>query len=372
MPDPNAEGNPADAACCAAANAEIARIQEAANMGTPKRKRGEYGLYTDEQRLKIARYTVDNGPAKAAHHFSTLFGCPVNESTVRSIRNQYQAKQKVLFVACDPEEEPEMLDSLPRKKRDRSTLLPADIDSAVQKHLRAIRSSGGIVKRSIVLGSGRGIMSAMGGSTLLQENGGYVNISLSWAASLMKRIGFVQRKGTKAAKKRPENFSVIKQEFLDRITHEMIVNFDQTGLNIMPTGSWTLGQRGSKQLIYAGRTKKCHPPHKIPEDWEITHSDSHWSTTATMETYVERVLPLDLSGNADFKNSLKNCFIQWYADKVAMASEAGNSVDVDLRLSIMKPLHALWVHKAWNVLQENESALLHGWVEKEEREKSFI
>jgi hypothetical protein len=26
MPDPNAEVNPADAACCAAANAEIARI----------------------------------------------------------------------------------------------------------------------------------------------------------------------------------------------------------------------------------------------------------------------------------------------------------------------------------------------------------
>ncbi|ELT88046.1 hypothetical protein CAPTEDRAFT_206510 [Capitella teleta] len=365
MSDPNAEVNPADAA---QHNAEIARIKRQPTRGPPSAREGS-----------------------TARHFSTLFGHPVNESTRKN----------------------QVLDSLPRKKQGRSTLLPADIDSAVQKHLRTIHSSGGIVNRSIILGSGRGIMSAMGGTTLLQENGGYVNISSSWAASLIKRMSFVQKKGTKAAKKRPEQFYVIKQELLDHITRTvreseipdgMIVNFDQTGLNIVPIKSWTLGQRGSKQVKITGLDNKRQQNKEVPPTAQVSRGlgdhpprqplvdhcnhgectgtvlrekirnrvglDANHPALCIMDVFsahrvdtVQALLvknnirvmfvspnctgdlqPLDLSGNADFKNSLKNCFIQRYADKVAMASEAGNSMDVDLRLSIMKPLHARWVH----------------------------
>ena len=53
--------------------------------------------------------------------------------------------------------------------------------------------------------------------------------------------------------------------------------------------------------------------------------------------------PLDLSVNYEYKKLLKDCFRQWYANKVKVAMEAGTSVDeifVDLRTSAMKPVHA--------------------------------
>ena len=38
-----------------------------------------------------------------------------------------------------------------------------------------------------------------------------------WAESILRRVNFVKRKGTKAAKKLPENFGEIKAAFLERI-----------------------------------------------------------------------------------------------------------------------------------------------------------
>jgi hypothetical protein len=226
----------------------------------------------------------------------------------------------------------------------------------------------------------------------------------------------------------------------------MIVNFDQTGLNIVPTSSWTLDQRGAKQveitglgdkrqitavlacsmtgtllplqLIYAGTTTKCHPPYAFPPEFHITHSATHWSTSETMEQYVVEVLvpyfarvreeeglpsdqpgvclldvfrahrvetvlqlfsahninvifvpanctgdlqPLDLSGNNEFKTALKSRFITWFAGEVADAKKKGEAVNVDFRLSVMKPMHAARIHSAWTELMEKKDAFCQGW-----------
>ena len=45
------------------------------------------------------------------------------------------------------------------------------------------------------------------------------------------------------------------------------------------------------QLIYDGKTDRCHPQGvKFPSDWNITHSDNHWSTNKTMEEYADIIL----------------------------------------------------------------------------------
>lgn len=44
------------------------------------------------------------------------------------------------------------------------------------------------------------------------------------------------------------------------------------------------------QLIYKGLTDKCHPSFSFPKDWNITHSQNHWSTTETMIQYAKKVL----------------------------------------------------------------------------------
>lgn len=124
------------------------------------------------------------------------------------------------------------------------------------------------------------------------------------------------------------------------------------------------------QLIYQGRNDSCHQQISFPADWNISHSDSHWSTETIMLEYIDKVIvpyvvkkrnelelagdhpalaifdvfaahhcssvlaklqcnniyqvfvpagctgelqPLDVGLNQDFKNLMNNSFARWYA-----------------------------------------------------------
>ena len=85
LPDPSREDDTGTAQVTTACNDEVEAV-----ITTPKkRKRGEYGAYYPDTRAKIARYAIDNGPANAARHFSTVLGKNVNESTVRSMKKTF-------------------------------------------------------------------------------------------------------------------------------------------------------------------------------------------------------------------------------------------------------------------------------------------
>ena len=47
------------------------------------KSRGKYNSYTPRQRAQIGQYAAENGPAKAAVHFSSLWKLSINESTAR-------------------------------------------------------------------------------------------------------------------------------------------------------------------------------------------------------------------------------------------------------------------------------------------------
>jgi hypothetical protein len=91
------------------------------------------------------------------------------------------------------------------------------MDSQVQDYIRKLRKAGGIVNRSIILAAATGIVKHEK-PTLLREFGGQVELGRTWAESLMKRMGMVKRKSTKAARKVPVNFDELKREYLDRIS----------------------------------------------------------------------------------------------------------------------------------------------------------
>lgn len=104
LPDPTEIENTEEAQITAVCNAEVE------NVTTPrKRKRIEYGSYTPETRAKMARYAIENGPTKAARHFSKELGRDVNESTIRSIRKLYQSspmKDKMKMFPLSPRGRP--------------------------------------------------------------------------------------------------------------------------------------------------------------------------------------------------------------------------------------------------------------------------
>jgi hypothetical protein len=138
------------------------------------------------------------------------------------------------------------------------------------------------------------------------------------------------------------------------------------------------------QLIYGGKTNRCHPPYEFPLDWDITRSASHWSNKETMLRYIssaivpfvdnvrqdlgvgreqaalaifdhfkgqlteevtmlleehniqsvlvppsctDRLQPLDISVNKAAKSFLRSEFQKWYADKVTQQVDSMSDED---------------------------------------------
>ena len=91
---------------------------------------------------------------------------------------------------------------------------------------------------------------------------------------------------------------------MEEIPPELILNWDQTGIMIVPFTSWTMDERGTRrvdigglknkrqirnssfcgsiqndflpgQLIYKKTTDSCHPHFKFHPGWHETHSKNH-------------------------------------------------------------------------------------------------
>ena len=280
--------------------------------------------------------------------------------------------------------------------------------------------------------------------TKLAEFGGPVQLNRYWAHSLLKRTKFVQRKATTARSKHTiANFNEQKESFLtdvvttvtmEEIPPDLILNWDQTGIKIVPCSTWTMERQGAKrvqmvgvndkrqitaifcgtllgdflpvQLIYEGKTPRCHPHFEFPSGWHITHSPKHWSTGQTMLQYVEHIIlpyvekvrktlgdnkpalaimdnfkgqitesvsglldmhnihvcllppnttdllqPMDIAVNKPAKEYLKRQFDQWHSEQVMKQLE-GQDIDdlemvelqpIDLGLPALKEIGAKWL-----------------------------
>lgn len=114
-------------------------------------------------------------------------------------------------------------------------------------------------------------------------------------------------------------FEELKEQYLldvkavvqiEEILHEVVVNWDQTGIKHVPVDTWTMEKEGSNrvqvigaddkrqitavfggnitgeflppQLIYQGTTTRCLPSIKFPAEWHVTFNANHWSNEATM------------------------------------------------------------------------------------------
>ena len=74
--------------------------------------------------------------------------------------------------------------------------------------------------------------------------------------------------------------------------------------------------------------------------------------------------PLDVSVNKEFKAVMKSNFFRWYAGEVKEALDQGvalQDVKVDLRASLIKPLHANWLMLAMSALQDKSDMIRRGF-----------
>ena len=128
--------------------------------------------------------------------------------------------------------------ALPTKDQGRPLLLGQEIDKIVQEYVNNLRIAGAPVTTAIVMGAAKGIVAAKNCS-LLKENGGHLEITNTWAMSLLKRMNYVKRKCSNAGKISQSCFTELQDVFLTDIKAEvlmndipsdLIINWDQTSI----------------------------------------------------------------------------------------------------------------------------------------------
>ena len=429
-------------------NRSVQRVLDGCEKSA-KKPRKERTVYSDTDRAAIGKYAAENGNTSAQKHFKEKFP-ELGESTVRSF------KQKYLSLVAGGKSS---IASIPTKRMGRPLAL-GDLDQEVQKYIRALRAAGTAISVPLVLAAAQGIIDAKD-RTLLVENGGSINLTRSWGNSLMQRMGFVRRAATTQAKRQVTSvaYQQIKTQYLrqiasmvavHKIPSQLVINWDQTSIAVVPSINWSMAQEGSRrvevaalndkrqvtstlavtlngqflpfQVLYQGKTDRCHPSYTFPDDFDIFHTPNHWANGMTVVRYIENIIlphvrkvrselsspdqhglvifdvfrghllpevdevleenkllkvvvpsnctdrlqPLDLSANKALKDQLRSSFQQWYAQQVSKQLQQGKNledVNVDMRLSVVKELQAKWMVSAYDYLHANPQIGINGFKE---------
>ena len=104
-------------------------------------------------------------------------------------------------------------------------------------------------------------------ANFLIANNGHIDLTKHWAKYLLSRMGFVKRMANTKAKVTVEHFDELKKLFLlefnnvvemDEVSAELIINWDQMGINYIPVSSRTMEEESSKRVQVVGKNDKRH------------------------------------------------------------------------------------------------------------------
>ena len=152
-----------------------------------------------------------------------------------------------------------------RKGGDKFCSVSNYVDQKLQQYLTTLRGNGGIVSAWVAMAAANGLLLALNRGALA-EYGGHIKITRHWACSLFHRMKFVQRKVTTLQSKYiATNFAEVKQKFLDDVVEtvemeevcpELILNWDQTGIQVVPSSTWTMEREGVSCIEMVGAKDK--------------------------------------------------------------------------------------------------------------------
>ena len=147
-------------------------------------------------------------------------------------------KDRSKGMKCEPVEE------LEGKKRGRPSTLSEELSRELMSYIRAIREAGGIINTAIVIAAATGMLQKRDPMSLECNQG---------------------HKATTKSKITVQRFEELKQQYLlefkavvemEEIPHDLIINWDQTGINYVPVSQWTMAKEGSKRVEIVGVNDK--------------------------------------------------------------------------------------------------------------------
>lgn len=156
----------------------------------------------------------------------------------------------------------------------------------------------------------------------------------------------------------------------------------------------------------------------FPNDWHITHTANHWANEHTTIDYVKKIIipyvnetrknlnldnaysalvifdvfkgqctkevlkflednhilyvtmpnnctyrlqPLDLTINKSVKQYMRSKFQEWYGNVIYQQLQDGITEDVDIKMSVMKPLATQWMIKCFDYLSSRPELAVNGF-----------
>ena len=172
------------------------------------------------------------------------------------------------------------------------------------------------------------------------------------------------------------------------------------------------------QVIYKGKTDACHAKYNFPKDWDITHTENHWANTETSFRYLDKIIvpyvnrvrdelelplrqkaliildffsaqlsepfrnrmkelglayvyvppnctselqPMDLSVQKIIKDKMRDNFESYYAETVAEKLKRGENIQMNMGMSVLKPLSAKWLVSAVDYVRANPEKVYNGF-----------
>jgi hypothetical protein len=325
LPDPDGQlSSKVPSSSIISANNEV----KMALSTSAKHKRGTYDRFTPEEKAIIARRGIENGVTKTVRQYNkSLQDRKLKESTVRPWITHYKRQLDAQrCIAMDGVSAAAPIEKLQQKRRGRPLLLGEELDGHVREYIAELRRNGGIINAEIVSSAATGIVKNVD-ANLLESNGGHISCTHEWAKGLLKRMGYVKRRANTKSKISVEKFEALKAQFnfdiqviaeMEDVPNELVINWDHTGINYVPTSSWTMAEQGSSrveivglgdkrqitavlacslsgdflppQIIYSGKTPKCLPSVSYPSNWHITYTNNHWANEKTTIDHINNVL----------------------------------------------------------------------------------
>ena len=202
--------------------------------------------YRAKDQGDIGKYVPQHRVITVGCYFSRKLGVKVSKTTDASILKAYLNEVKENKRA---REDDESATALHPKKRGRRVLLGEDLDQKVHMYLMKVREEGGGVSARIAMAAAKGILLTCD-RDMFVEFGSHVQLNKAWTYSLLYRMKFVQRNvSTAASKHSGAHFEAKKQQFLrgvadtvemEEVPAELVINWDQTGITIVPSNTWTM------------------------------------------------------------------------------------------------------------------------------------
>ena len=165
-------------------------------------------------------------------------------------------------------------------------------DEMVKEYIMAIRDGGGIVNCAVMSAAIQGIMMTEAPHRLKCNGGDVDPVSPSLIQLLYRRWKLVMRKDTSSRGAVDEQQVIdIKNKFVGKceelisengIPNELIINYDETGIPIVPADAYTMAEKGAKMVGIKGKcicglTLIHSVIHCIISLIHISHSAIHFS-----------------------------------------------------------------------------------------------